>query len=79
MEILGLKVRGSEFEVQIFPGKFKLGNLKFLFNNNKKKLFGRFRFRLGLIYLKILGQNIEIINIGCSIDENREIQNFLNE
>ena len=43
----------------------------------KKKFFGRFQFRLGLIYLKFLGQNIEIINIGCSIDENSEIQNFL--
>ena len=43
----------------------------------KKKIFGRFRFRLRLIYLKLLGQNIEIMNIGYSIDENREIQNFL--
>ena len=47
----------------------------------KKKyiFFGRFQFRLGLIYLKILGQNTEIMTIGYSIDENREIQNFLNE
>ena len=45
----------------------------------KKNFFGRFQFRLGLIYLKFLGQNIEIMNIGCSIDENREIQNFLDE
>ena len=45
----------------------------------KKKFSGRFQFRLELIYLKILDQNIEIRNIGCSIDENTAIQNFLDE
>ena len=44
-----------------------------------KKFFGRFQFTLGLIYFKILGQNIEIMNIGCPIDENSEIQIFLDE
>ena len=58
---------------------WKLGNLKFLDEKKKKRFFGRFRFRLGLIYLKFLGQNIEIMNIGCFIDKNREIQNFLDE
>ena len=43
----------------------------------KKGFFGRFWFRLGLIYLKLLGQNIKIMNIGSPINENREIQNFL--
>ena len=40
-------------------------------------IFGRFWFRLGLIYLKLLDQNIKIMNIGCLIDKNKEIQNFL--
>ena len=56
---------------------WKLGNPNFL--DEKKNFFRRFQFRLGLIYLKILGQNFEITNIGCSIDKNREIQNFLDE
>ena len=51
-----------------------MGNLNFL---DEKKIFGRFQFRLRLIYLKILGQNNEIMNIVCPIDENMEIQNFL--
>ena len=61
-------------------GWFIVGNWEILsFLEKKKKFFGRFRFRLRLIYLKILGQNFEITNIGCSIDKNREIQNFLDE
>ena len=43
----------------------------------KKWFFGRFWFRLGLIYLKLLGQNIKIMNLNCPIDENRKIQNFI--
>ena len=52
-----------------------MGNLKFL--DEKKNIFGRFRFRLGLIYLKFLGQNIEIMNISSSTDEKKGNLKFL--
>ena len=64
-----------KFKILIYC--WKLGNLKFL--DEKKNSLEDFDFRLELIYLKKLGQNIEIRNIGCYVDENKEIQNFLNE
>ena len=45
----------------------------------KKNSLENFDLGYDWFILKLLGQNIEIRNIDCSIDENREIQNFLDE
>ena len=52
----------------------KLENLKFL--DGKKNSLENFDLGYDWFILKLLGQNIEIRNIGYSIDENKEIQIF---
>ena len=55
----------------------EIGKSWFFLDKKKKKIFRRFRFTLGLIYLKFLGQNIEIMNISSSTDEKKGNLKFL--